>query len=197
MSDKILYGYLSLFFVALSGLPYIFSVWAGKTRPHLFTWIIWTLVTAIAAAAQYAGHAGPGAWAATLSALFCLATTLLAITHGERTITFTDWIAFIVGLSAIPLWYFTDNPLTAVLIATLIDLAAYYPTFRKSYIRPQEEMIFSYAVSNVKHIASIAALAVYSLTTVFYPAVLLAANTALIIMLVWRRREIMSNIYRH
>ena len=190
MSDKILYGYLSLFFAVLSGAPYLLSVLARKTKPHIFTHVIWGLVAAIAAAAQYAGHAGPGAWAAGLSALFSLATAALASTHGEKTITRSDWAAFVAGLGIIPIWYYTNEPLTATILATLIDGFAYYPTFRKSYAKPREEMIFSYVVSNAKHTASLFAMVEYSATTLLYPLVLFTLNAALIVMLALRRARV-------
>ena len=192
MLDKNLFGYLSLFFVVLSGAPYIWSVLKKKTRPHIFTWIIWGSVSAIAAAAQYAGNAGPGAWAAGMSAVFSLATALLALPYGERSITRSDWVAFIGGLSAILAWYCTADPLIATILATLIDAMAYYPTFRKSYAKPQEEMVFSYLISNVKHIASMFAMMEYSMTTLLYPTVLFSMNSALIIMLAWRRISLMN-----
>jgi len=90
-------------------------------------------------------------------------------------------------LSAIPLWYYTKNPLAAVIIATIIDVLAYYPTFRKSYLKPKEEMIFSYIVSNAKHIMSLFAMSGYSMTTVLYPVALFIMNGALIGMLALRR----------
>ena len=189
MFDKNVMGYLSLLFVVLSGAPYLYFVLKGRTKPHLFTWIIWGLLTGMAAAAQYAGNAGPGAWAAGLSAVFSILTALLCVSHGERNITRSDWIAFLAGLGGIPLWYVTASPLIAVIWVTGIDALGYYPTFRKSYRRPKEEMAFSYVISNVKHIASLFAMTTYSLTTVFYPAVLFVMNSALIFMLIVRRHR--------
>jgi hypothetical protein len=188
--DKNWFGYFSLVFVVLSGAPYIYSTLIGKTRPHVFTQLIWALTCGIAGVAQYVGHAGPGAWAAELSAVFCIVTVLVSFSHGERNITRSDWVAFLVALSAIPLWYLTESPLPSVILVTFIDVVGYYPTFRKSYIKPKEEMIFSYVVSNIKHIASMCAMTEYSLTTLLFPAALFVANGALIAMLVYRRWQI-------
>ena len=187
MIDKNLFGYLSLVFVVLSGAPYIWSILARATRPHVFTWVLWGVLTAITAAAQHVSHAGPGAWAATLSAAFCFVTAVLAFTHGERDITRSDWATFIVGLSAVPIWYLTASPLAAVIWVTLIDALGYYPTIRKSIAKPQEEMAFSYIISNLKHVASLFAMAEYSMTNLFNPMVLFAMDTVLIVLLTRQR----------
>jgi hypothetical protein len=52
MISKDIFGYLSLVFVVLSGVPYIWSILIGKTKPHVFTWLLWFLLSAVAAVAQ-------------------------------------------------------------------------------------------------------------------------------------------------
>ena len=190
MLDKDTFGYLSLILAVVSLAPYLYSVIAGKTKPHVFTWVIWTLTTSLTAAAQYAGHAGSGAWATVLTALLTGAITLLAFTRGVKTITRSDWVTFIFGLSAIPLWYYTNEPLIAAVIAMTIDALAYYPTFRKSYRKPWEEMIYLYVACNIMHTTSFFAMEKYSLTTLLYPTTVLLINTALIAMLTWRRHQL-------
>jgi hypothetical protein len=187
--DKNLLGYLSLILTALSTAPYIWSMFRGEVRPHVFSWIIWTLACAIISAAQYAGQAGPGAWSAGFSALIALLVVCLCfLQKADWSITRSDWIAFTGALTIIPLWYITASTLIAAVLATLIDTIAYYPTFRKSYYKPHQEMAFLYFVANLKHIASIFAMNQYSVTTLIMPVVMLAINMALIIMLAWRRR---------
>lgn len=189
MFDKTTFGYVSIALTFLSGAPYIISILRGHTKPHLFTYVLWTIMMAIAAAGQVAAHAGAGAWASIVGAIFCLLILLLSFKHGEKSITRSDWVSLLVGLMAIPLWYITADPLPAVLLVTLIDVAAYIPTFRKSYLKPHEEMVFSHVASNVKHVFSILAMQEMSLTTLVYPSVLFLMNSALIGMLLWRRMK--------
>ena len=194
--DKEIYGFLSMALVLLSGGAYLYSILTNKTKPHAFTWVLWTLLTGVIAAAQVAGHAGAGAWATTLTASLGMIIVVFAFTRGERHITRGDWITFILGLGAIPLWYITKNPLSAAIVATSIDVIAYYPTFRKSYSKPGEEMILSYILGNIRHVLSILAMDVTSATTLLYPLVVFAVNTALIGMLTWRRLTISRRTQR-
>ncbi len=189
MLQKDLFGYLSLSLTVLSSIPYIWTMLRGKTRPHVFSWIVWSLACAIIAAAQYSAQAGPGAWATWMSSLLAALTVALSLTQkADWSITRSDWIAFLGALAVIPLWYVTQSTLLAAVLATFIDSMAYYPTLRKSYHKPHQELIFLYVVANLKHIASIFAMAHYSVTTLVMPVVMLAMNGSLILILVWRRR---------
>ena len=190
MLEKSLFGCISIFFTLLAGILYVRSVLNGKTKPHVFTWILWALLTAIAAVAQYLSNAGPGAWAAGVSSIFCVITAGLAFVYGEREITRGDWITFLIGLSALPIWYFTSSPLLAVLLATTIDAMGYYPTLRKSCTKPHQEIAITYVISNIKYLTSILAMSEYSLTNLINPMVLFGMNGLLIGVIIAKRLQI-------
>lgn len=191
MIDKELLGYISLLFTIISNGPYLYSVWIGKSRPHVFSLLVWTVVSAIASFAQYSANAGPGAWATGLTALCCFAVVLLSLRQkADWSHTRGDWTAFLGALAIIPLWYVTKNPLVAALLATLIDVLAYIPSFRKFYNRPHDDMIFVYFVANLKHLASILAIVDYSTTTLVFPVCVFVMNGLMIGMLAYRRRAL-------
>jgi len=90
---------------------------------------------------------------------------------------------------AIPVWIATKDPLWAVVLVTAIDLIGYIPTFRKSWNHPRDELAASFSIGCIKHLMSIAALESYTMTTVLYSASLVVANSALVVLLLWRRRS--------
>lgn len=188
--DKELYGYLSIVLTIAAYAPYIWSTLKGRTKPHVFSWVIWSLLMGIATAGQFAGNAGPGWWASGLSALSCIIISVLSLRHGEKNITRHDVIIFLAALTAIPLWYATDSPLSAIILVSIIDVLGYLPTFRKAYAKPKEEMAMHYIISNLKHAASIFAMHSYSMTTVLYPATLFAANV-LLVAVIYQRRAVL------
>lgn len=193
MLTKELLGYLSIAVVVLTTIPYIAQMRCGKIKPHIFTWIIWTLTTGIAAAARTTEQAGPGAWGQWAGAVSCLGVVLLATRHGEKEITRSDKVAFAAALLAIPLWQLTQNALLAVIMVTAIDLAGYYPTFRKSWRRPHQEAIYNYLAANIIHILSLAATERYALVNVLFQIAVFIANSAMIAMVLWRRRALAVN----
>jgi hypothetical protein len=187
MDYKIVLGILATAMTIWAHIPYFKETLKGKNKPHIFTWIIWTLLTFIATAAQIVGGAGPGAWVTFVTGLICVAITLAALKHGEKRITRSDWIIFIASLSAIPLWLLTSDPLLSVILVTAIDISAVYPTFRKSWIKPFEENTYMYGFNIPRHIFSIAAIQTISPVTAIYPAGLLVMNIVMYFMLKTRR----------
>jgi hypothetical protein len=187
MLTKELFGFLSGTLTFVSYAPYFWGIKKGRIKPHIFTWLIWGLATGIVCAAQYSAGAGSGAWATGFTCFLTLIIIAIAFSRSEKNITRSDWGAFLGALAAIPAWYFTSAPLTAVVLVTGIDGIAYYPTFRKSVTKPYEEAALFYGLSNLKHVCSLLATESYSWTTTLYPAVLLMMNSLLIGLLLWRR----------
>jgi uncharacterized membrane protein HdeD (DUF308 family) len=169
---------------------YVVSILQNKTKPHLYTWLIWGILTGIAYAAQVYDNAGPGSWQMGISAFLCLMTAVMALKWGEKDITRGDKIALIASLSAIVPWLLTKDPLGSVILISIIDVVAFYPTFRKSWLKPQEENLTTYNLANLKLTLSLFALNNVSLTTALYPAVVVGINTIFVIMCLIRRKQI-------
>lgn len=124
------------------------------------------------------------------TALTILATAILALKYGTKDITRGDKISLIAALLAIIPWVLTDNPLWSVILVTLIDLLAYYPTIRKSWHEPHEEALLSYTIGTVKFGLSVMALSNFTLVTTLYPVAIIIANIVLISMCLWRRKSL-------
>ncbi len=178
---------IALTFIAF--VPYIRSILLGETAPHVFSWVIWGSTTSIVFLAQLADEGGAGAWPIGVSGVITIYVALLAyIKKSDNTITRTDWLFFILAMSSLPLWYFTSDPLWAVVILTTVDVIGFGPTVRKGYSYPFEEKLTFFAIFTVRNCVAIMALEHYSMTTVLFPAVIAVASLALILMVVYRRR---------
>jgi hypothetical protein len=187
MTLKDMFGLLSLVLSVVSYVPYARSIFVANTKPHAFTWLVWGAVMAIAFVAQLLDKAGAGSWATGLSAAFCLGIGVVALFRGEKHITRGDWIALVFTLLAIPLWVVTSDPLWSVLLVTGIDAVAYYPTFRKSYVKPDEELAFKYVLTVIRYLFSLLALEHYTVVTSVYQLVSIVMEMAIVVMLLWRR----------
>ncbi len=193
--DKSAFGLLSIALTLVSILPYIWHTLKGEVRPHVFSWIIWGTATTIITVTQHMAGAGPGAWSAATSTVLSFVVVLIAFIHrSDFSITRSDWVAFIIGLAIIPVWQLTHDPLWASLLATAIDSMGYYPTFRKSWHKPHQELVSLYFVANLKHLASIAAMVQYSATALFMPMTMLIINVVLIALLFWRRHILATEV---
>lgn len=190
MNYKEILGLVAAALALAATIPYLWKTWKGILRPHIFTWTIWSLTTLIAAAGRTSAHAGAGAWGQWVSGACCLSIALLALRNGENNITPSDKAMFLAALSAIPVWMMMGDPLYAVIIATAIDLAGYYPTMRKAYTAPYQEATFNFHIANLIHVISFAATDVYNVTNLLFPVCLLIANSVVIALILWRRRSV-------
>lgn len=84
----------------------------------------------------------------------------------------------------------TRDPLLSVILAGVIDVVAFIPTFRKSWRKPWQENLSAYAIANVKLLLSLFALSHVSVVTAFYPAVGFSINAVFIALCLWRRGRV-------
>lgn len=173
----------------LAFLPYIRSIRQGKTRPHVFSWVIWGSTTFVVFLAQLADKGGAGAWPIGVSGIVTIYIAVLAYRNkSDTTITRPDWWFLSMAMTALPLWYLTADPLWAVVILTSVDVLGFGPTFRKAYASPFEEQLMLYVLMAVRNFLVILALEHYSLTTVLFPAVIAITCLLFIVMVTYRRR---------
>ena len=169
-------------------VPYILSIQRGRTKPHVFSWVIWALATFVVFLAQLAGHGGPGAWPIGVSGVITGYIAVLAYRkHSDRAVTRADWVFLVIALAALLCWLLTSNPLWAVVILTGVDLAGFAPTFRSAYIKPYDERMGFYFLGAVRNALAISALEQYSVTTVLFPAAVGVACLVFVAMVACRR----------
>jgi hypothetical protein len=173
-------------------LPYMWSIWRGRTRPHAFTWIVWGLVMGVGAAAQVVGGAGTGAWNLAYGACLCLILAALTIVKVSLQVTRNDWITFGAALATIPLWYITKNPLWSLLLAIAIDGVGYWFIIRNVWAHPEHERALFYTTNNVQVVLSILALQTFNFITAAYPMFMLTGNLSIAFIIVFRRRKIVA-----
>ncbi len=177
-----------------SYIPYFKDIVAGKTKPHAISWFIWGLLTAIGFFGQVYDNAGAGAWVTGFTAFVCLCIFVAALQRGEKDITLIDWLCLIAAGIALLLWYFTSTPLLSVILITIIDALGFFPTFRKSYLKPFEETQITYFISGLKFFIALFALTNFSVLTSLYPISLIVMNWLFIAMLIVRRKQLTRKI---
>ena len=190
MEVKIILGVIAVVVGLLGYVFYIRGIIKGEVKPHAFTWSVWGILTSIAFFAQMVDGGGPGSWVTGATALMSFLFAAVGLGASSRIyIQKDDWLLFAFTLLAIPVWYFTDSPLWAVILITVIDAVAFAPTFRKAYYHPQTENAWTYLFSGAKFVVGIFALESFTTVTVLYPASLVLANGAFVAMVMWRRNS--------
>ncbi|MEK6890116.1 MAG: hypothetical protein AABX35_02910 [Nanoarchaeota archaeon] len=187
---KIILGTIAAFLALFSSYLYIRDIFRGNTKPHTYTWLIWSIVTTIAFLGQWVSGGGPGSWATGVAALVTIFTFFLSLKgkYGVKNITSFDRVCLVLAIISILPWLLTNNVLWSVILATIIDLIAFLPTMRKTWSLPYSESLGSMYVDSIKHGLSIYSMGRYSLVNLIYPAAVLLTKFVIIGEIVYLRK---------
>ncbi len=170
--------------------PYIRDIINNKTKPHAYTWLIWSITQGTATAVLWIGKGGWATISLLIGAIFALLVFLLSLKYGTRNITKGDTIVLISSLLAIFVWWQLDSPLIAVFMVSIIDVLGYWPSFRKTYEEPWTETPVSWAIFSIANVFNILALSEYNLLTLPYIIAITIANLVLFVICLTRRRVV-------
>ena len=171
-------------------IPYFRDIFKKKTKPHLYTWLIWGITQGIATVALLYGGGKFGGISLTVGTIFVWIIFLLSFKYGTKDITVSDKIVLTLALLAIVIWWRLDNPLAAVLMISAIDGIGYIPTIRKSFKDPWSETLSSWVVIVIVNSLAFFANSEYNFLTVAYLATIFVANMAVVLVCFFRRRVV-------
>lgn len=188
--SKEVFGGIALILTFVAFYPLIRSILREETKPHVFSWFIWGVGTVVVFVAQLSDGAGIGAWVIGASGVISLSVAVLALWKaGDVSFVRMDWIFLGLAASALPLWFFTETALSAVIVLTLVDVLGFGPSVRKAYDVPHEENAIFFGLGAIRNGFVLLALDNFSWTTALFPAAVGLA-CALFIALILSRRTI-------
>jgi hypothetical protein len=192
MDYKLVIGIIAAIIGLISYIPYLRDCAKKKTRPSVYTWMIWTIMTLIAFIAQLKYGAGPGSFVLGIQALINVAVLVFAFRNNlrKRKINWVDKTCFSLAVLAIILWSLTGQGIYAIVLVTLADALAFTITIKKTYFFPYEETLITYVFAGIKHFLAIVAMGSYSLTTTLFPAYLVIFNIIFVTLALIRRKKI-------
>jgi hypothetical protein len=170
---------------------YIYSIYAGETKPSRSTWWILTLVGGLILWSSYALGAHENLWIQLSYVIGPLIVAFLSLRHGDGAGLSRLDISCLcgAGLSAL-FWIIFNSPLIGLLGSILVDFLGLIPTIRKSYTTPEEESPNAWLIETVA--SALNMLAISSWFTFLHKdwiyALYLFGVNGLIAILLWRRR---------
>lgn len=180
-------GLIAAVMAIVAHVPYVADIIRRKTKPHVFTWLIWAMLTLFVFFGQWERGAGPGAWSTMVAGSISIFVAILSLKYGTKDITKLDKVFFGAALISIIPWYLTKDPTISVLLLTGIDGVAFIPTIRKTANDPSSETLFTYALNVPRHAISVVAIAHYNAATYIYPSMLVIMNAVVVITIVLSR----------
>ena len=169
---------------------YIRDILKGKTKPHTFTFLIWSIAASTTWALQVYGGGGVGSWANLSVSLICIFIFFLCLKYGERHITAADIVFLCLALLALALWIVVKQPVWSAILLAFVNVVGFFPTVRKSWNKPREETLFTWKLAALRQGLSMFALQRFNVLTVLYPASSLLCNGFFSILLIVRRKQL-------
>ncbi len=187
---KIIISAIAVILTFVGYFGYIRDIVKGKTKPHVFSWLIWSIITGIIYALQVSAGAGPGSWVTLTLTVILLSVFFLSLKNGSKNIKKIDVVFLILALGALPLWLVVKQPVLSIILLSMIDMLGFLPTIRKSWNDPYSETLSLYVITTFRHGLTIFALAQYNIVTWLFPASWVVANALFSLMLFMRRKKI-------
>ncbi|MEI7451703.1 MAG: hypothetical protein WCK37_00705 [Candidatus Falkowbacteria bacterium] len=187
---KIVFAVIAALIGVLAFLPYFRDIFRLKTKPHIYTWLIWAITQTTAIVGIIRGGGSWGALNLIVGTVFVVGIFLFSFKYGSKNITRQDTFVLFAALGAILVWWQLDKLTLAVIMVSIIDVLGYFPSFRKVYQEPWSETLSSWLLFSVSNIFAIMALDKYNLLTVTYLTLISLANIVMFLICFVRRRSI-------
>lgn len=185
-------GFLSL----LGFLPYLVSIYQGKTRPNRATWWIWAIVGIILCSSYYSSGAVHTIWVPVCSAFGHLIIAVLALKYGEGGWNRFDRGCLLGAAMSLLLWWRLNSPIIALLINIGIDFLGALPTIKKSYYEPHKEDSLTWLIFLSAHTLNLFALKDWSFALSAYPLYLFCSTATIVTFLVRPKMGIQPTSYK-
>lgn len=101
---KNLAGLIGVVFAIAAFTPYITDIFRRRTEPHMYSWLVWSIIQITAVTLMVLNGAGIGALGLAIGATLCVFVFILSFWYGTKNITRFDKVSFIGAFSAIVVW---------------------------------------------------------------------------------------------
>jgi len=174
-----LFGYISALLSILMIVPYARDILLLKTKPERASWFIWTVLGFIAFFIQLAKGATDSLWLTAGQTFAVFIIVLLSIKYGAGGLGKRDRLALIAAGVGLLLWYFTSEPLYALLIVIVIDSIGSLLTALKSYEDPGSETLSTWIMSGASGVFGCLAVGSLSPVLLAYPFYIVITNSSI------------------
>jgi len=169
-------------------VPYYRDILNGKTKPHVYSWALWSLLTILLVALQVLGGAGAASWVTIAAGILCIGVVVLSYKSSQKDITSSDTTVAILSLLAMCFWLIAKQPIISILLVILADGLAFIPTIRKSWGNPYSETLSLYVTNALRFFLALAAVEKYTFLSTSWIIFWALGNALFSFMLIIRRR---------
>lgn len=186
------YSYVAFLLAIIGYIPYIINTIKGTTRPHIYSWLVSSIMSMIIFGIQLSEQVGISMFVTLFITLICLVILVLGLKNGNRDIKKVDSIFLILSLVTLIYWLFEQDNLVAAILTAIIPNLAFIPTIRKTWEHPYSETLFTYLTSIFRNSFLLLSFTHYSLPAIISPVVTIVVLAVFSLLVIGRRIYINS-----
>lgn len=167
----------------IGNVPYFIDVLKEKIQPHPYTWFVWSLVSCVVFFGQLSKGAGIGAMPTAFAEVFTILIFLFSIKNGFKDIHTSDHIFLVSALLGLIPWFLSKDPTLSVIIVVAIDVIAFIPTLRKTFLKPETENPILFITNVLRHSLTILSLYSYNIATTLHSITMIITNALMTVFI--------------
>lgn len=169
----------------VSGGVYLRGMMRGTVRPNRMTWLLWGIIPMIAFAAQLSEGVGDIAWFTFAGGVAPFVIFGLSFFKKEAywQTSVRDYFCLLISLIGIGFWVATEDANMAITFSIVANLAASYPTLRKSLFNPETESSKAFVLLAFAGVLGILSIQDWNYASAAYIIYLFLRNSATSVLL--------------
>ena len=187
MFTKEIFAIVAAILAIVGNVPYLRDVVTKRVEPHPYTWLVWTIVSLVTFFGQVAKGAGIGALPTFVAEFFTIIIFFFSLRYGWHHIRKIDTIFLACALLGLIPWALTKDPTISVIVVVSIDLIAFMPTLRKTWLHPHTETPLLYSMNVLRHVLALFSLQAYNIATTLHSIAMITANSLMTGFIWWSR----------
>lgn len=184
LSNIEIIGYSAWLLSFLNMFRYMWAIKKSGIKPSLTYWILAEIAMILIALSSFALGDRTTLWIAVAYATTQIIIIGMALRYGYVALAPLDRNLMILAMLSVGLWWYTKNPLYALVINVGIDASGYIPLFKKIYNEPKSEDLIYWSIAAFACVLNMFAVGSLTFSTVLYPWYLGIVNLSVFIILI-------------
>ncbi|HUB93580.1 MAG TPA: hypothetical protein VMB52_03700 [Verrucomicrobiae bacterium] len=189
-----LFGLLSGILPIIGVIPYDRDIFKRKTKPHRGSFLIWSILGCIAFSTQIAKGATWSLFLPGADTIATLSIFILSIRYGIGGLNKHDVGGLLLAALGLALWYYTKQPLVALLIVIAIDAIGTVLTLVKTWKDPHSETFSSWLLAAFGGLCAAMAVGKLSFALLVYPIYIFVANGSVNLIIALRKGQVVKAV---
>jgi hypothetical protein len=183
--------FIAAILAVIGNVPYLRDVLRQKIQPHPYTWLVWSIVSAVTFFGQVVKGGGIGSIPTGVAEAFTIIIFVFSLRYGFKNIIRRDTYFLVIALLGLIPWALTNDPTVSVITVVSIDVVAFIPTLRKTWLYPRTETPILYTMNVLRHVLTLLTLQTYNIATMLHSIAMIITNT-LMTFFIFRRKKKLS-----